>query len=396
MPLVAFYFNICSPVAVLANLIVIPCLFLVVGTGVTFLIFAYIWAPLGGIFAQSSLLALSGLTGVTSFISKIPLGFFHCPKPSILFFAGYYAFLLFIFNYEKLKVSLEKVIIVLLLIANALVWKPLFATSSDKLAVTFLDVGLGDAIFIEFPYSGGTMLIDAGPAGESDAGRWAILPFLWSKGINEIDAVVLTHPDNDHVGGLASVLKNVKVNYVFDNGMSKESISYNNYKTQVAKKVPYYRIIKRGEQILGFPQVKLFILHPPRPHLAGTEADTNNNSVVLRLTYGDVSFLFSGDIQKEAIPQLLPYSSMLKSTVLKVPHHGSDEEEAEDYLFQAISAQFAVISVGRNSRFGFPAQEVLAHLKGLGAKVYKTSENGAVIISTDGQNVWVKTMVGAE
>ena len=240
------------------------------------------------------------------------------------------------------------------------------------------------------------MLIDGGPAGENDAGRWAILPFLWNKGINEIDAVLLTHPDTDHVGGLASVLKNVKVNYVFDNGMPKESISYNNYKAAVTEKVPHYRIIKQGEKISGFPQVRLLVIHPPEPHLAGSAADTNNNSLVLKLVYQDVSFLFCADIQKQAIEQLLSYSPMLKSTVIKVPHHGSDEGEERDYLFQAVSAQLAVISVDRDTRFGVPAPEVAERLEQLGAKVYKTSDSGAVIISTDGQDVRVETMVGAE
>ena len=395
-PLAAYYFNIVTPVAVLANLVVIPCLFLVVSTGIVFLIFAYLWAPLGAIFGQTCSFSLLGLTTLTSFISKIPLGFFRCPRPGIFFFYGYYALVLLIFNHKKLKISLGRLGIILVLVANFLAWKPLFETPSDKLTVTFLDVGLGDAIFIEFPYSSGTMLIDGGAAKDDDAGRWVILPFLWNKGIKKIDAVVLTHPDNDHIGGLASVLKNIKVNYVFDNGMSKESRSYNAYKTRVAREIAHYRVIKRGERILGFPQVKLFVLHPPEHFLKGDSADTNNNSLVLKLVYKDVGFIFCADIKKQAIKQILPYSSMLKSTVMKVPHHGSNEGRVEDYLFQATSAQLAVISVDRNNRFGFPAPEVVERLERIGTKVYKTSDSGAVIISTDGKNVWVETITGAE
>ncbi len=391
-PLVAFYFNIVTPVAVLANLVVIPCLFLIVSAGISFLIFACLWAPLGAIFAETCWLSLLGLTALTSFIAKIPWGFFHCSRPGIIFFCAYYALLLLSFNYKKLNISPAKAGIALLLAANFLVWKPLFKTPSGELKVTFLDVGLGDAIFIEFPYSGGTLLIDGGDAGEVDAGRWAILPFLWNKGIDKIDAVLLTHPDNDHVGGLAGVLKNVKVNYVFDNGMPKESTAYNNYKTQIEEKASHYRAIKQGEKILGFPQVELFVIYPQRTFLVGTGADANNNSVVLKLAYKDVSFIFCADIQNEAIKKLLPYSSMLESTVIKIPHHGSDEGEAEDYLFQAVSAQLAVISVDRNNRFGFPAPEVMERLRKTGAKVYTTGDNGAVIISTDGKDIRVKTM----
>lgn len=397
-PLTAYYFNIISPVAVLANLVVIPCLFLVVGAGISFLIFAYLAAPLGAIFGESCSLFLISLTKIAAVISKVPLGFFHLASPGISFFFSYYIILLLIFNYKKIKISSGKVGIVLVFLANFLVWRPLFETPSDRLTVTFLDVGLGDAIFIEFPYSGGTMLVDGGPSGETDAGRWAILPFLWNrkKGTGQLDAMVLTHPDNDHVGGLASVLKNIKVNYVFDNGIPKDSISYNNYIREVTKKVPHYQVIKREEEILGFPQVELFAIHPPQPFLMGTGADANNNSVVLKLVYKDVSFLLCGDIQKEAMPELLNYSSMLKSTIIKVPHHGSDEEKEEDHLFQAISPQVAVITVSKNNRFGFPAKETLQRLEKVGAQIYKTSDSGAVIISTDGKDVRVETMIGAE
>jgi competence protein ComEC len=391
-PFTALYFNIVTPIAVLANLIVIPCLLLIVSTGICFLIFASLWAPLGSIFAQTCWLLLLGLSGLTSWITKIPLSFFNSPAPGIFFFLIYYLLLLLIVNYKRLNISPAKVGIVLLLAANILAWKPMFKTASDKLRVTFLDVGLGDAVFIEFPYSGRTMLIDGGPGGENDAGRWAILPFLWNKGIGRIDALVLTHPDDDHLGGLVSVLKNIKVNYVFDNGMPKESIGYNNYKTQVAKKVPHYRILKRAEQIIGFPRAELLVLYPQQPFLLGTGADTNNNSVVLKLVYKDVSFIFCADIQKQAIAGLLPYGPLLKSTVLKVPHHGSDEEEEEDYLFQAVSARIAVISVGKDNRFSFPAPEVINRLKRVGTEVYATSDNGAVTVSTDGCDVWVETM----
>ena len=394
-PVIAFYFNIVSPIAILANLIVIPCLFLVVSIGVTFLIFAYLWPPLGAIFAGTSWLSLVGLTTVTSLIAKVPLGFFHCPKPTLLFFLSYYALLYLIFNYKKLGISAGKVAIILVLSANILVWPPLFKAPSDKLRVTFLDVGLGDALFIEFP-DRGTMLIDGGPATDTnDAARWAILPFLWNRGIEKIDAVVLTHSDNDHVGGLAGVLKNLAVNYVFDNGIPKKSASYAKYKKE-AQRVPHYRVLKREEQIYGFPETELFVLHPPRPLLAGTEADDNSNSVVLKLVYGDVSFLFCADIQKEAIKTLLPYGSMLKSTIIKIPHHGSNEEEIEDYLFQEVSAQLAVISVDKNNRFGFPAPEVMKSLKRMGTEVYTTCDHGAVTISTDGHEIWLETAVGAE
>lgn len=392
-PLVAFYFNIITPVAILANLVVIPCLFLTVSAGLCFLVFAYLWMPLGAIFAATTQLSLIVLSRLTEFISRIPFAFFYVCRPDIFFFCSYYLLLLLIFNYKRLNISSGRLCIILLSVANLLTWKPLFKTPSDnRLTVTFFDVGHGSAIFVEFPYQG-AMLIDGGPGGENDAGRLVILPFLWNKGIELIDAIILTHPDNDHAGGLISVLKNIKVNWVFDSGMAGKSETYYNYKKMVDDRISNYYSIKRGEQILGFPQVKLFVLHPPEPFLTGTESDINNNSLVLKLVYKDVSFIFCADIQKQAIEQLLSYGSMLKSSVIEVPHHGSDEEEAGDWFLRAVSPQLAVISAGRSGRLGFPSPKVVNRLKQLGAKIYKTGDCGAVIISTDGRNIWVETMI---
>ncbi len=395
-PLVAYYFNIVTPVAVVANLLIVPCLFLVVSAGICFLFFALIWAPLGAIFAQTSALSLLGLSKLASLIGQIPFGFFASAPPSVFLFCGYYSGLILIFNYRKLDIAPAKIAIALAVIANIIVWRPLFEASSDKLTVTFLDVGHGDAIFIQFPRKG-AMLIDGGPASdENDAGKAVILPFLRNRGINKVDAVLLTHPDNDHVGGLPSVIKNVEVDYAFDNGMPEESLIYASYKRQLVKNVPHYRILKQGDEILGFPQVKLSVLYPARPFLVGSGADNNNNSLVIRLVYRDVSFLFCGDIQRQAIQRILAYAPLLQSTVIKVPHHGSYEGKTEDEFFRAASAQVAVISVGRNSRFGFPRPQVIRELKQVDTQVYQTSENGAVIISTDGEDVEVETMVGAE
>ena len=114
-------------------------------------------------------------------------------------------------------------------VANIFAWRPLFTTASHNLTVSFLDVGHGDAIFIEFPYSGGRLLIDGGAGGEDGAGRWGILPFLWIKAVRIIDAILLTHPDDHHSGGLISLLREIQVYYVLDSVISKDSLSYYNY-----------------------------------------------------------------------------------------------------------------------------------------------------------------------
>ena len=178
-----------------------------------------------------------------------------------------------------------------------------------------------------------------------------------------------------------------------ESGFPETSTSYCNYKAQIEKNVPHYRTIGGREEIVGFSGVELFVIHPPRPFLSGTGADTNNNSLILKLVYKEVSFIFCGDIQKQAIGHILAYGPFLRSSVIKVPHHGSDEGKQEENLFRAVSAQVGVISVDKDNRFGFPAPAVLKRLEDEGVQVYKTSDCGAITISTNGQDIWVKTMV---
>ncbi len=359
--------------------------------GICFVFCAYLSSAVGGIFAQANWLTLVGLTETVKSISRIPYGFFYCPKPGIVFFCTYYALILIIFNYKRWRLTAAKVYILVLTIANIFVWKPLFAKPTDMLRVTFFDVGHGDAIFVEFPNKG-NMLIDGGPGGEDDAGRWVILPFLWNKGITQIDAIVLTHPDNDHVGGLKSVFKNVKVNYVFDNGIMGDCISYKNYET-AKENIPYYFVTKKGDEITGFGNAKLLVVHPPEKHLSTNPAETNNDSIVLKLVYEDISFILCADIQKQAIASLLPLGETLQSEVIKVPHHGSDEGKQLSYLFRTVSAKVAIISAMNDNRFGFASPRVIKSLQQLGAEVYVTGESGAISISTDGQKLWVATTV---
>ncbi|MFC1698729.1 DNA internalization-related competence protein ComEC/Rec2 [Candidatus Omnitrophota bacterium] len=395
-PLIAYYFNIVTPVAILANLIIIPLLLLVVATGFTLLVSAQISGFLAGIFANSCWLSLTGLTKAAFLFSRMPLSSFYLPKPGALFGLSYYTLLLLIFNYQRLNLSKGKLAIVLAVTANFLVWPPLFKPASDNLSVTFLDVGHGDAIFIELPGTGGNILVDGGPGQENDAGRRVILPFLRNRGINQIDVVILTHPDDDHLGGLASVLKNINVSHAFDNGMTKRSSVFKAYQAAVKQRAVNYQILKQGDQISGFSKVGLFVLHPPEPLLSGTDKDINNNSLVLKLVYKDISLLLCGDIQCQAIPYLLALSPMLPAAIIKIPHHGSDEGQIERSFLDQVAARFAVISADRNARFGFPRPRIVEQLVNTGAQVFNTGEHGAVTVVTDGRDIWIETMTDAE
>jgi competence protein ComEC len=261
----------------------------------------------------------------------------------------------------------------------------LHALPDGKLHVAFLDVGQGDAIFIQTP-SGKQVLIDGGPSDTallSQLGRR--MPF-WDR---SIDLVVLTHPESDHVTGLIAVLERYRVGMIVFREMALDSATYERWLEVVAEEGA---AVYQGEAGLRLAldeadaqrPMEMVVLHPG----AGAWEDANNNSVVTRLTYGQVSVLLTGDIEAEVEGKLVRDGAPLASTVLKVAHHGSCSSTTQEFL-DAVNPIVVVISVGADNRFGHPCDEVLERLGDV--PVYRTDKQGAVEIVSDGAQVWVET-----
>jgi competence protein ComEC len=270
---------------------------------------------------------------------------------------------------------------VLLILAFS-VWR---ALPDGKLHVTFLDVGQGDAIFIQTP-SGKQVLIDGGPSETqvlAQLGRQ--MPF-WDR---TLDAMVLTHPDSDHVTGLVPVLERYRVATVIHRQIEMDSETYAYWLALVAEEGATVYQGEAGLQMTLDTGLEMIVLHPG----VGLWEDANNNSVVTRLTYGRVSLLLPGDIEAEVERQLVEAirESPLRSTVLKVPHHGSCSSTTQRFL-EAVNPEVVIISVGADNRFGHPCDEVLERLGDL--PVYRTDEHGSVEVISDGARVWVEVQRG--
>ena len=392
IPLTLHYFNLFSPVTVLSNIFAIPLLFLIIASGLTFGI-----ASLLGIkffivlFANTCWFLLSGLGKLTLFLSGLPLSHFYIGKTGIPFLLFYYVLLILVVERGRLKLSFARLGIILFIPLNIFVWTHCLQPPRDILSVTFLDVGHGDSAFIRFPESG-NMLLDGGKGGGADKGRKVVMPYLLFEGVNRIDALISTHPENDHIGGLVTIIKNLKVRYLFDNGISTPTFIYRKYRDAISNRRIPYRVVKEGEKLEGYRGVKIYILYPPAPPLKGTSSDVNNNSVVLKIVYDKVSILLCGDIEEEAMFDLLGYGENLKSTIIKVPHHGSRIREKGGIFLKAVQAETAIISVGKG-RQGLPSEETLACLKKLNIKTYQTPTSGAITIETDGEDYWVSTFL---
>jgi len=268
-----------------------------------------------------------------------------------------------------------------LLLALALsAWSSL---PDGRLHVTFLDVGQGDAIFIQTP-SGRQVLVDGGPSETqvlAQLGRH--MPF-WDR---TLDVVVLTHPDSDHVNGLVPVLERYQVATVIHRQIEMDSDTYHYWLRLAADEGAAIYEGSAGLRLTLDAGLEMIVLHPG----VGVWENANDNSVVTRLTYGQASLLLTGDIGARVEEDLVRDSAPLRSTILKAAHHGSCSSTTQAFL-DAVDPELVVISVGADNRFGHPCQEVLERLEGL--PVYRTDEHGAVEIVSDGTRVWVEVQRG--
>jgi competence protein ComEC len=263
----------------------------------------------------------------------------------------------------------------ILLVLAFFAWRGL---PDGRLHVTFLDVGEGDAIFIQTP-SGRQVLIDGGPSGTallSQLGRR--MPF-WDR---TLDVVVLTYPALDHLTGLLAVLERYRVDTIVFRETAIESATYERWLQLVAGEGAQVYPGEAGLRLALDEGLEMAVLWP------GADAGINDDSLVTRLTYGQVSVLLTGDAGAEVEHQLVATRAPLRSTVLKVARHGSCGSTTPEFL-EAVDPQVAVISVGGDNRFGHPCDAVLERLGDI--PVYRTDERGTVEVVSDGMQMWVET-----
>ena len=267
-------------------------------------------------------------------------------------------------------------------------WIAALSLSDAKLRVAFIDVGQGDAIFITTP-GGSQVLVDGGPDPVELVhflGR--NMPFR----DRTIELVVLTHAHSDHVNGLIEVLRRYKVEQVLEREIEFEGPSYQAWRKAVAEEGAEVTQAREGQLIAldggGFMQV----VSPGEKLLRGTSDEVNNASVVLKLVYGDFSFLLTGDIFSEVEAALVAGGAPIDTDVLKVGHHGSRGSSSARFLDSA-SPAVAVISVGEDNRFGHPHDETLEALARHVSEdlLFLTRDRGTVESITDGKTLKLKT-----
>jgi competence protein ComEC len=398
-PVTLYNFGQVSFISVVTNFFIIPWVEVTVILGFVSTMTGLIFPPIAYVINNTLTVILAILNGIVFFLAGLPFACRYFSPPVLPVILAYYMVIIggieMLKGRMKFRFKTSKAILLVVVLILISIFTLGHSQAAGDLTVTCVDVGQGDSILIESP-SGKKVLIDGGgrqegsvsdPDRDDMTGRSIVVPFLRKKGINELDLVVLTHPHEDHVGGLPYVLDKLKVDMVLESGQTHTSRSYYRFLKLIEQKHIPYMLARAGQVIDLGAGVKGYVLNPSDPFISGTISDLNNNSVVIRLVYGRTSFLLMGDAAFEAEDRMLSSGLSLKSDVLKVGHHGSRTSTSDSFL-DAVRPRYAVISVGARNKFGHPSQETLERLSSYGIKVFRTDLSGAVIFKSDGSSVW--------
>ncbi len=389
LPLCACAFNRITPSALLLNYAGLPLISVLLILGFLFLLLTGIGVEPISLITGPIRITIDLLIGASHLFDRIPYLSYRISTPPAAIPAAYVFSGLALLAPRRFKG--QRTAAALLFIASAvlLATSP-FSSSTGNLKVTFLDVGQGDSILIEFP-GRKKMLIDGGGLREErfDIGEHVVSRFLWNKGIRSLDILALTHAHPDHINGLKAVARNFRIREFWRSEIPPHDPNFQAFSSFLGTSVRRKHLYRGDFRVFGL--VRIDVLHPPRS--SGESRDHNEQSLVLRLTYGDTSFLLTGDIGRSSEKIILTRDGVIGSRVLKSPHHGSRNSSSPEFL-RAISPDIIVITVGEGNPYGLPHTEVQERYENLGSRIFRTDLHGAVEISSDGKNLRVRTACG--
>ncbi|KAB2959814.1 MAG: DNA internalization-related competence protein ComEC/Rec2 [Candidatus Methylomirabilis oxygeniifera] len=394
-PILVSTFHRLSLIGILANLPIVPLSGLLTGAGMLFAVLATVVPHFLGWFTVLIGWLIDLLVGLVGWFARLPCASVQLFSPSIPMVICYYVTLgtaIAAMGRRWLRyTALAAAAACVVLIGVRLL--PIF--QNGPLRMTVLDVGQGDAIVLELPGKR-TILIDGGGLFDDrfDIGEQVVVPFLLSRWIGHLDAVILSHPHPDHLNGLQAVLRHIPIGQVWDSGQRTGMPTYLWFEEVLRDKRIPHKILQDGYRTSEFAPVQIAVLHPSSPMLQGSKrgrfSDVNSNSLVLSVKYGKVTLLLPGDIEEEAERLLLEQGTDLQAQVLKVPHHGGRTSSSEPFLAR-VYPKVAVVSAGYRNRFRHPHPETLDRYRANGIHLYRTDLNGAVTVSSDGNTIDVTT-----
>lgn len=396
-PLIAYHFFRAYPLGLIVGPFAVGLVSLIVGIGMVSVCLGFTWFPI------AELLALVNHAIIFIFLKLIGIfgqewGVMKVNPPTLGFIAVYIAVCLGIVYWRYVYKQWRVASLIALSVVAIWVWSGALHEKGRLLEVITLDVGQGDAAIIRFPDSR-TMLIDGGiqrsyydkkrqKTVEYDVGERIIEPYLDAHGIRELDMVMLTHPDLDHEGGLAYILQNFKVKQLI--GIPDVMVNSKDYEhlrsIAKARNLPY--TFPYSGKIDLTPTATLNLLHPiDAASTQLTDEDKNDDSLVMKLSYGEVDILFTGDIETKGEARLIASQQDLRAEILKVPHHGSRSSSGAEFL-DAVQPRYAIFSFGERNQYRLPHTEVVARYHERNCVQLQTAQLGAIILKTDGTRCW--------
>jgi len=381
-PFTWYYYGVVQAGAVLINILVIPFIGLILGLGILLLIIApFSFLPVAGLGFVVSFLVHVLLTGI-GYVASWPVFQWTVGAPNLWQMPATALLIWSLFHPMERRWRLTALGLLVVLLF------PYKVFTTPDLRVTVLDVGQGDACFIEFP-DGRTMLVDAGDRGFGfDAGAWYIEPFLRYKGVTHINYLLVTHPHADHMGGMVYLMDHFTADTLVINELTVASALYRSVLDKARQKNIAVTHWQKGDHRKIGP-VALYILHPPDAweHVRDPHGkEINNSSIVFQLRYGKTRFLFTGDAEAPSEQIMRPYGAFLQSDWLKAGHHGSRTSSSAAFI-ELVRPHWAVISVGRGNKFRHPSRENIRRFARHGIQVLRTDRVGAVCFVSDGKQV---------
>ena len=390
LPVSAFVFSRVTVAGLLLNFAAIPLMTVVQIAGMLLVAVApmssraALWSGYVAHLGVRGILVSAALVDVWPWMAK------RVPPPSLWLMAGYYGAVVTALLARTRRMSVGGAMGAVLCgwwVVAAPTFGPMLVVS--PLRVTFIDVGQGDAALVQFP-NGRTLAVDAGGVAGSafDIGSRVVSPTYWALGVRRLDYMSISHGDPDHIGGAASVFRDFRPAEVWEGVPVPSHEPAKRLHALADSAGAPWRTLQSGDS-MTVGEVRLSVHHPPIPDWERQRV-RNDDSEVIEIRYGGVSFVFTGDIGRDVEHAIASSFERAPVRILKVPHHGSATSSSIEFL-RALHPDIAVVSDGRGNPFGHPVPLVVDRYRAIGAAIYRTDLDGAVTVETDGKTVRLHT-----
>ena len=413
LPLIMYYSNRVSSITIIANLILVPLLGTLVLTISMFFILCAFFSPvIAGYLIKVASFFVQISVNIINKLAAPSWSSFNCITPNIIEITLFYLFIFLVIQFiearkkrkTKKGFSPRRFLILKYLLITTVVFFAadiIYLSFRDKLSpdlkITVIDVGQGNSTLVRFP-GGKNMLIDGGGFSDSsfDTGKSVLAPFLYHERISNVDTVVLSHPHPDHLLGLIYIMNNFNVRQAWRSNLPIDLEDYPGWKKAIKRNNINVSLVSNKFPEKIFNGVRVNVLWPSNYSIYEMNNlsydEVNDTSLVLKITFGKVSFLIPGDISADVEKQLIESKIDLRSDVLVAPHHGSGYSSSAEFI-KAVACRYAIVSAGKANVFRHPHPSTLQRYNDAGVSIFRTDRDGAVTLTTDGNNLRINTFV---